>query len=164
MNKSIVIINGSGGVGKDTFVRLAAKHAKVMNFSSVDRVKEAAMVLGWRGGKTERDRKFLSDLKDLSSAYNDYPMQSMRERVSAFYNSNAEILFLHIREPEEIERAKKEFNAKTLLIGRKSVDLITTNHADASVFDYRYDYEISNDGDFVELETKAVGFIETLRD
>ena len=37
----IFIINGSGGVGKDTFVELFTKHygeEKVWNYSSVDKV------------------------------------------------------------------------------------------------------------------------------
>ena len=67
MNKQVFIINGSGGVGKDTFVELVSKvfNLSVMNFSSVDKVKEIARIIGWTGGKTEKDRKFLSDLKLL---------------------------------------------------------------------------------------------------
>ena len=52
MNKYIFVINGSGGVGKDTFVNMVAKYAQTINFSSVDKVKEVAKLLGWKGGKT----------------------------------------------------------------------------------------------------------------
>ena len=61
----IFIINGSGGCGKDTFVELFSKHYgpdKVWNYSSVDKVKRIAKEIGWTGAKTEKDRKFLSDL------------------------------------------------------------------------------------------------------
>ena len=34
MNKNIVVINGTGGSGKDTFVEYVSKYAKVYNFSS----------------------------------------------------------------------------------------------------------------------------------
>ena len=52
MKKRVVIINGGGGSGKDTFVEFCAKHAKVINISSVDKVKEAAKILvGWNGEK-----------------------------------------------------------------------------------------------------------------
>ena len=62
--KEIVVINGSVGVGKDTFVQFCAEYAPIMNISSVDKVKEAAKVLaGWNGEKDEKSRKFLSDLK-----------------------------------------------------------------------------------------------------
>ena len=164
MNKHIVIINGSGRAGKDSFVHAAAKFAYVMNFSSVDKIKKAAKVLGWDGGKSEKDRKFLSDMKDLSTTYNDCPFQSMREKVSEFYNSEAGILFLHIREPEEIERAKKEFNAHTLLIIRNSVDQVKSNHADANVFDYDYEFTVLNDGDLTDLAIRAKEFVEELKE
>ena len=164
MNKHIVIINGSGGVGKDTFVHTVAKFAYVMNYSSVEKIKEAAKVIGWNSGKSEKDRKFLSDMKDLSTTYNDCPFQSMREKVSEFYNSEADILFLHIREPEEIERAKKEFNAHTLLIIRNSVDQVKSNHADANVFDYDYEFTVLNDGDLTDLAIRAKEFVEELKE
>lgn len=63
---------------KDTFVKMVSRqmdktsnYMAVMNISSVDKVKEAAKIIGWNGGKEEKDRKFLSDLKELSSGYND---------------------------------------------------------------------------------------------
>ena len=63
MDKNIIVINGTGGSGKDTFVEYVSKYAKVYNFSSVDKVKEIAKLIGWTGTKTDKDRKFLSDLK-----------------------------------------------------------------------------------------------------
>ena len=55
MEKRIVIINGSGGVGKDTFVELCGKFVEVKNISSVDKVKEAARILvNWNGEKDGR--------------------------------------------------------------------------------------------------------------
>ena len=66
--KEIVVINGSGGVGKDTFVQFCNEYTPIMNISSVDKVKEAAKVLaGWNGEKDEKSRKFLSDLKELNT-------------------------------------------------------------------------------------------------
>ena len=48
MSKEIVIINGSGGVGKDAFVEFCNEFTCVKNISSVDKVKEAAKILvGW---------------------------------------------------------------------------------------------------------------------
>lgn len=55
-----------------------------MNISSVDKIKEAAKVLGWDGGKTEEDRKFLSDLKLLSTGYNNYLYEYIRTNVEQF--------------------------------------------------------------------------------
>lgn len=162
MKKQIIVINGSGGAGKDTFVNLVSKYVPTMNYSSVDRIKEIAKECGWDGKKTEKDRKFLSDLKYLCSQYNDLPMLYMKKNVQKFYNSENELLFLHIREPNEISNAVILFNAKTLLIRRKSVKHIITNEADAGVFNYNYNYVIENNGTKEELDNKAKEFVETL--
>ena len=89
MIKQVFIINGSGGVGKDTFVEFVEmiptfefigenenstvwfKNFEIKNYSSVSKVKEIAKIIGWNGEKTERDRKFLSDLKLLTTKYKD---------------------------------------------------------------------------------------------
>ena len=144
MEKYIIVINGYGGSGKDTFVELVSKYNKVYNFSSVDKVKEIAKLIGWNGKKDEKDRKFLSDLKKLTTDYNDMPFNSIKDAVNDFYESDKEIMFIHIREPKEIERVVKEFYAKTLLIKRDDIDKITSNYSDASVENYNYDYVIEN--------------------
>lgn len=161
MKKQIYIINGSGGVGKDTFVNMVSEAVDfpVMNFSSVDKVKEIAKVAGWTGGKTERDRKFLSDLKLLCTDYNDMPFSSMKNKVAEFRNSDAGMLFLHIREPKEIERAKIAFKALTVLVKRDAVKQITSNMADGGVLDYDYDVVVYNDGDLSDLRTTAEAVI-----
>lgn len=161
MNKYIVIINGTGGSGKDTFVEFVSKYNKVVNVSSVDKVKEIATIIGWDGGKTEKDRKFLSDLKKLTTEYNEMPFRNMQEKVEKFKESDNEIMFLHIREPEEIKKAVDAFNAKTLLIRRQGHDIITSNYSDASVENYDYDYIIENTT-LENLEDQAKKFYEKI--
>lgn len=159
--KQVFIINGSGGVGKDTFVDFVSEKMCTENYSSVDKVKEIAKVIGWDGGKTEKDRKFLSDLKLLTTEYNDMPFQCMKKRVNKFYeDSIAVILFLHIREPEEIERAVKEFDAKTILIKRDNIKHIKSNMADENVFNYNYDIIIENNGTLDDFKEAANSFTE----
>lgn len=160
--KEIVIINGTGGSGKDTFVEFVAKYAKVYNFSSIDKVKEVAKVIGWNGGKTEKDRKFLSDLKRLTTEYNDMAFQSVASAVEYFESSEEEIMFIHIREPEEIARAQAAFNTKTLLVKRAGLENIASNYSDASVENYDYDYHIYNDT-LEQLEENAKDFANKLR-
>lgn len=168
MDKQIFIINGSGGVGKDTFVELVSielndilkKFHTVINFSSVDKVKDIAREIGWSGKKTEKDRKFLSDLKILTSEYCDMPFKSMEKRVNEFLkDEESKLLFLHIREPEEIARAVKEFGAKTILVIRNAVKHITSNIADENVFNYNYDFVIENNGTINELNEKVKVFV-----
>ena len=163
--KRIVIINGSGGVGKDAVCRACTRYAPCSVKSSIEPIKDIARQIGWEGGKSDRDRKFLADLKALSAAYNDYPMQWMRGAVNAFngYGDDDEILFLHIREPKEIERAAKEFNAVTVLVTNPRIPKITTNKSDASVDDYWYDAVIHNDGTVSDLDSMAERFVSWLR-
>ena len=68
--QKIIVINGQGGVGKDTFIDILNKKGlKIANVSSVDGVKELARMVGWNGAKEDKDRKFLSDLKILTTNY-----------------------------------------------------------------------------------------------
>ena len=164
---NVVIINGSGGCGKDTFVELCRKNSDfpVVCVSSVDRVKEAAAILGWDGGKDERARRFLSDLKDAATDYCDSPMRYL---TGVFLNEGIcheqGILFMMIREPREIERAAQRFEAVTLLIKRPSVASISSNHADAFVDAYDYDYTVFNNGTLDDFENQAKHFVKLIHD
>lgn len=169
MDKQIFIINGSGGVGKDTFVKFVTielndilkKFHTVINFSSVDKVKEIAREIGWDGKKSEKDRKFLSDLKSLTSEYCDMPFQSIKNKIKEFVESDeGQVLFLHIREPKEIKRVVDEFGAKSILIVRDSVTHITSNVSDKNVFDYHYDFVIENNGTIEDLQGKVKQFVD----
>ena len=105
INKTKIIINGCGGVGKDTFVDYCRIFANVTNISSVDKIKEAAKLLGWDGGKTEDDRKFLSDMKLISTGYNNFPYEYIKENIEKFMEErSSNVLFMPIREPEEIDK------------------------------------------------------------
>ena len=160
--KQIVIINGTGGCGKDTFVDFCKKNIKVYNFSSIDKVKEIARLIGWTGTKSEKDRKFLADLKKLTTEYNDMAFNSIKDAIKVFKSSDDELMFIHIREPEEIKRVVKLFNAKSLLIKRIGQEIIKSNTSDANVDNYNYDYIIENTT-LEEYEKKAKKFIEDLK-
>ena len=165
--KQVFIINGSGGVGKDLFVNMVKTSVnkfspyRVWNYSSIDKVKAIAIQIGWSGGKTEKDRKFLSDLKVLTTEYNDMPFADLKRMVNIFKGQKDVVfLFLHIREPKEIERAKNEFNAHTILITRDSVPQITSNIADGGVFNYHYDTIIKNNDTKEMLQGMADLFVK----
>lgn len=167
MDKQIYITNGVGGCGKDTFAKFLNELVPVYKYSSIDRVKEIARHCQWDGGKTEKDRKFLSDLKLLLTEYNDLPFRDIKGRVDIFltWSQDTKVMLIDIREPAEIERAKREFGAETILIVNPNIPHITSNMADKNVYDYEYDYRIMNSGtleDFretVELFAKDRGLI-----
>lgn len=170
-NKHIFIINGAAGVGKDSFIDSLIISSKeldefgnIINYSSVDVIKSVAKLLGWSGGKSEIDRKFLSDLKKLSGDYNDLPFTSIIHTVSQFLKSlNDTVLFLHIREPHEIERAKTAFGAKTVLVTRDGVGVVKSNESDANVHNYEYDIIIKNNGSIADLQATGMKFLIDLQ-
>ena len=160
MNNTIIIINGNGGVGKDEFVKQCQViNSKVMNYSSINFAKKIAKECGWNGAKTEKDRKFLSDLKDLLTEYDDVPLKDMKRFVNA---CKKKYVFLHMREPSEIEKCAKEFNAITLLVRNNRVPNITTNHADKDVENFEYDYIIENNGSLEDLKDSAETFLKEI--
>lgn len=164
MGKKIFIINGSGGVGKDTFVEYCSKFVTIKNISSVDKVKEAAKVLvGWNGEKDDISRKLLVDLKRLSIEYNDAPTKYVQKEANEFMQEeNQKIMFIHIREISEIQKVKELLNAETLLITSTRVSKILTNSSDANVEQYQYDYYVTNDGTLEELEETAKKFVNDI--
>lgn len=162
MNKVAIVINGAGGVGKDTLCELAAKHFKVKNISSITPIKEIAALCGWDGRKDNKARKFLSDLKNLCVEYNNYPTLWAKAQYDEFLLSDEEIMFVHIREPEEIEKFVLATGgaAKTLLVrgGKRMSNEKYGNVSDDGVENYSYDYYFLNENtldlaerEFVEL-------------
>ena len=169
----IIVINGQGGCGKDTFVGYCGYEDEgIYNFSMVDGIKRIAEDLGWLGGKELKDRKFLSDLKDLASEYNDYPFQYTLKRIKeAIQNykryhdmSNEFICFVHARELKDINRWIYDYGARALVIRRPEVEGSFGNHADDNIFEVDYNYEIWNIGDLYQLKDTAERFIAQIRE
>ncbi|MBO5898445.1 MAG: hypothetical protein J6R04_05490, partial [Clostridia bacterium] len=95
-NKLTIVINGRGGVGKDTLCDFAAERFRVRNVSSITPIKEIARTHGWNGEKDLRSRKFLSDLKRVFTEYNDLPTQYLANEYRAFCEGDEQIMFAHI--------------------------------------------------------------------
>ena len=162
--KLTIVINGKGGVGKDTLCRFAAERYKTENVSSITPIKELAALCGWQGEKTDRARKFLSDLKALTAEYNDYPTNYLVDRYRAFLSSDDELLFVHIREPGEIAKfvAATDKAAITLLIrgGERFARGAYGNASDDGVEEYPYDYVYLNDRPLEETKAAFLAFLD----
>lgn len=177
----VIIINGAGGAGKDEFIKQFREavierskgKAVVESISTVDYVKESAKFLGWNGVKNQKSRRFLSDLKDALTAFNDAPFKDVCERAKVADETSSAIgldcfLFIHCREPEEIDRLVEKFflsySAESLLIRRPSSDPDSfDNHADRNILDYlEYAYIVDNDGDLDDLRGKAEEYLDYL--
>lgn len=161
--KQVIITNGYPGSGKDEFAKILNNYITTAKYSSIDCVRNGASEAGWYNGeKKEKDRKFLSDLKKLLTSYKDIPFKDMKYLYDDFKNelfeSETQILIFDIREPDEIERAVKEFNAITVFISNSNVTPILSNDSDANVENYQYDYYIDNSGTLADFEANIKVF------
>lgn len=166
MKKVAIVINGAGGVGKDTLCELAAKHFKVLNISSITPIKEIAAQCGWDGRKDDRSRKFLSDLKRICVEYNDYPTVWAKSHYEKFLSSDDEIMFVHIREGSEIKKFIDATGgaAKALLVrgGERMKKEVYGNVSDDEVENYSYDYYFVNDKSLEEAEKDFCKLIDAM--
>lgn len=164
MDKLVFIINGKPRAGKDTFAEILNRYMKVYKYSSVTKVKEIATLCGWDGKKDERDRKFLSDLKMLTTEYSDLSHNDVLEEIKKYRSGEieADVFLVDIREPEEIDRLAKEVDAITVFIENNNVPNITSNESDANVENYEYDFRIQNNGTLEDFEESIKLFMEFL--
>ena len=168
--KLVIIINGKGGCGKDTICDILEKHYPIKRISTITKVKQAArLIFGWKGEKSLKDRKFLSDLKDLWTDYNDGPFvyaidqfQKFAEKPVAAYN---EILIMHVREPSEIKKIKDRIDYSgtvpcvTLLIKSPRTESVEYgNKSDDLVNKYPYDFLYYNAAPLNKVDEDFMGF------
>lgn len=168
----IYVVNGAPCAGKTTFENnvkqiVGEKNCEIL--STITPIKEIAKMVGWNGQKDLKSRKFLSDLKDLLTEYNDFSFNYISASIAEYvqfwgdYGVAADwvTVFIDCREPEEIKKLCDKLGAKSLLIRRASAEnSATSNHADEEVLNYDYDIVIENDGNLIEFANKAFDFVE----
>lgn len=163
MKKLIIVINGKGGCGKDTLINMFGKFYSITNVNSSQPYKDIAKEYGYdESNKTDKWRKFISDIKrvfeesdiDLSLYYT---IDNLKEFL---HDKCTNIMFVHIREPKNIDKfineANRLFNVlgythmmrpyiSTLLIKRSDTDeKIYNNSSDDDVENYKYDFVYDN--------------------
>ena len=176
--KKVIIINGTGGCGKSTFVKICQKiglnrqingeNLIIYELSSIDWPKEVAKFCGWEGGKTDKDRLFLYELKRALGKWDDSPNNFVLERIQNLIEKDPEknyLFFVNIREIYNIIRFKQllseklKIDSEDLLIKNENIPLIKTNPADAGVMIHNYNYIILNNGGIEDLEKEAEKFL-----
>lgn len=167
----IYVINGFPRSGKSSFVSFCLDElcGWGKEVSTVDFVKKLAKECGWDGKKTPKSRKFLSDLKDLLTEWDDIPYKEILKEKRIFeygfeqfdMTADKAFLFIHCREPQEIQKFVDRLGAETILIRRAEVEkLEQSNHADSEIFNFNYDWVIDNNGDLKDLKDKAIKFLK----
>lgn len=164
-DKTIIIINGHGGVGKDTLCKYFCQYYNGMIISMITPIKQKAKRIGWKGDKDDESRAFLSDLKKLLNKYFKECDSYIFDMVEKFDRSDKKVLFIQMREPDDIERfdkalTDKGYRVKTLLVRRKDATKQFGNEADDGVFDYGYDYIFDNDDPIEMAHNKFVMLIK----
>lgn len=148
-SKVIIVVNGRGGVGKDTLCNSLQSKYQIMSTSAIDPIKAIARENGWNGEKDDKARLFLAELKRVFVKYNNLPTNYLCKVTDEFLNSANEILFVHIREADQIEQYKQAISPTkcvTILIKKDLIDKthLFGNPADDEVDNYEYDYVFEN--------------------
>ena len=177
MNKyaGIVILNGSGGSGKDTFIEMVAqlsakKGHTAHRISTIDPIQKAMMAyLGWDGEtKEKKERRMMHEMKMSWSKNMDGPFLHVLKSLTGClheqtksYGSVVSIYFLLSREPSEIGRMVEfysEFLPVTTALIQRRWGRKFGNAADDNAHDYKYDEVIKNYADKDNLMIKASEF------
>lgn len=172
--KYIYIINGTPRAGKDAFANLVEElsHVPVLNLSSVQTIKDLhTELVGYDDTiKSEKERKLISDTKNILDEYNDF---STFDIIRKIYEDRVNIIaFIHIREPHNINKLLTQLSLpchsftsiKTIFISNNQNENKTYNNtADQATLDHdkiKYNHYISNDGDINEYKDKVKTFIK----
>ncbi|MBE5810418.1 MAG: hypothetical protein E7318_05710 [Clostridiales bacterium] len=168
--KVVCVINGKGGVGKDTFCSCAGRVFRCKSISAITPIKQLASMCGWKGEKDNKSRKFLADLKQLLVWYNDLPNRYLIQEVNSFIKENVDILFVHIREADQIAgfvdyMSSVRIQCVTLLIrsSREGLaDHVYGNVADDNAEEYVYDFCFENNCSLQELPDACITFLQRM--
>lgn len=183
----VIVINGAPQSGKDTFVEFAEEYcgmcemANVLNLSSVDLIKGALANFGWDGTKTENVRDIIAGIKQIWIEADNGPTMFMVNNIMSFHMEHYgedNVIFCHIREPEEIDKLKNAISGMesigiefmTMRIARPSVDNLYVPSNDRkcddvySICAYKYDTIFYNDTDLEGYKASVESFIDSLFD
>lgn len=173
MDVTVVIINGSGEHGKDQFIKFVEHYLKnrveIFNYSTIDTAKLVGSLLDCPiNEKTDKARNLWSAIKDASIEYNDKPSKDTIEFIRNCKNivsSKPGLIFIHCREPKEIEKIVLNgllitYKIKTLLIKRPNhtVPLCCKDDPE-NIFRYNYHQVILNTS-LSDLKREAKEFTE----
>jgi hypothetical protein len=177
----VVVVNGAPRSGKDTFCESCKRYcdanelANVMVLSSVDPIKQMLYNFGWDGQKSDDIRDIIVKMKQIWINAQNGPTAFMLTNIMEFHKNHIcedNIVFLHIREPEEIDKIRDilaGFNAigiefYTILLTREQADHSDQRDADNTdiIESYKYDKILENNGDYSDLDRLSERFVDWL--
>jgi hypothetical protein len=154
MPKLTIIINGKPGSGKDALCDAVIRQGRARKASSIEPIRAIAGLGGWDGVKDAKSRKLLSDLKRLFTEYNNLPAKYLSEVYENFLYSEDEVLFVHIRESDQIAAFINGISRKavSLLVRRPGTEGAVGNRSDDETESYNYDEIFDNDKPLEDAE------------
>ena len=168
----VLIVNGAPKSGKDTLIDTINTWYGCVNYSSVTWIKEIAKQMGWDGGKTPADRKFLAQLKDTSTEYNNGPFNKIIAKLQQTKEIGEDQFFcVCIREPEEIAKLLYWCNTKNIPAtsiyvrngeAEKEAYATAEHPADLEFHQFRYGYQVYNNGSLEQFLGSIPGFVDTI--
>lgn len=168
MEKIVIVINGKAEVGKDTLCDIVIKHYNARKISAITPILKIARENGWDGTKNSKTRRFLSDLKRTFINFNNLPNNYLVEEQKKFLCSEDDILFVHIRESDQIalflDSIKDSCVATSLLVKRKysKKPIFWGNDSDDYVDNYTYEYNYNNTRTLDKVEEDFLDFFDKL--
>jgi hypothetical protein len=152
----VFIINGAPRSGKDTFIELLREVTgkEVRAYSSIDWVKSKAYSLDWDGIKDTRGRKFLSDIKDACTLYDNTPFKKIIENIEWVQGLTYHVPYFatNIREPSEIQKledycAEQGISCYSIWVRNLAAEEAASelnNSGDSQYMNHAYSYQIHN--------------------
>ena len=152
--KLVVVINGAPGIGKDTFIEKCKDYIadhyysiKVYNFSSIQPAVNLAREYHWNTRKDPTSRNMLAEIKQYLDKWFDASFKYITQKIHNTNDYILSIIFVHIREPENIDRLKEYYKDSetikliTLYIENNDYKIQEgiTNSSDLNTGNYNYD-------------------------
>lgn len=176
----VFIINGFPRSGKDTFanafLNALRRQATCASFSSIDPVFDLFRSAGIpmdRANLTDNDRCALAEVGvTLENRYG-FRVAKCMNKINEFFDTvddgETRVLFIHMREPEYIEKLldviehkngkaeteRDKIHAHTVLVRRPHERTDVDNPSDQKVLEYDYDMTIRNNGAEIDLTALA---------
>lgn len=153
----VICINGISRAGKDTFVSYVDGIAheykiNVESISTIDPVKKVYReFFGWDGEKTPEHRKNLNVLKNIWRETSNGPINYINKLLVDLFSENTHIVFVMVREFEEMEQIKLlgnslDFPSFTLAVDRPDIEIppIEQDFILSHPKGYTYDFMANN--------------------
>lgn len=162
----IFYINGYAQAGKDTFVDMVSTRCKCACHSTIDTVKSVCFEhFAWDGKKDEKGRNLLAAVKAAWLAYNNGPVVEVGDVIEKYNalatkHSGIDILFVMVREIDQIKEMIQLYGGETLYVIRSGVQYVELENMFSNAgAGFAYDHIIVNDGSLLDLEKKAAQFV-----